>query len=151
MTAFALCAIAGAQAAEVRLFDGVTERVATDPVSGFAIFGFDPVAYFIEGKAQAGHPGLEWRTGSVTWRFASEGNRAAFIAHPEVYTPAYGGYDAESVERGAAVAPDPDIFLVDGERLFLFRSAEARDRFVAKGGVKRADARWKGLAAQLGN
>ena len=29
---------------------GLTERVYVDPVSGIAIHGFDPVAYFVEGR-----------------------------------------------------------------------------------------------------
>ncbi|MHB2165837.1 YHS domain-containing (seleno)protein [Alsobacter sp. R-9] len=117
-----------------------TERILVDPVSGLAIYGFDPVAYFIEGRAMAGSPDHEAPWGNAVWRFGSEGNRAAFLADPDVYAPAFGGYDAEAVLNGLAVASDPNVFAIIQQRLLLFRVAEGRDRFLAGGASLVADA-----------
>lgn len=137
------------RAEEPRVFDGVAERVLSDPVSGFALFGYDPVAYFVDGKARPGHDVAEWRIGATVWRFESEANRAAFVAHPEIYTPAYGGYDAEAMERGVAVVSDPHVFVVQGDRLYLFRSSEARQRFVEHHDAAAAEKAWAELAPTL--
>ena len=138
-----------AVAEEPRIFDGVAERVLYDPVSGFALFGFDPVAYFIDGEARPGRTS-ELRIGATVWRFESEANRAAFAAHPEIYAPAYGGYDAEAMERGVAVVSDPHFFVIQDDRLYLFRSSEARQRFLEHHDAAAATKAWAELAPTLG-
>ena len=72
-----------------------TDMIVADPLSGIAIFGFDPVAYFVEGRARAGERGHEAIWSGVAWRFCSEANRIAFLRNPDVFAPAFGGYDAE--------------------------------------------------------
>src|SRR6476660_1099247 len=79
-----------------------TERIVVDPVRGLALSGFDPVAYFTDGKALVGRDDLEMNLAGAIWRFRNEGNRAAFAANPEVYLPAFGGYDPIAVARGVA-------------------------------------------------
>jgi hypothetical protein len=108
-----------------------TERIVTDRLTGIAIGGFDPVAYFTDHEPVPGHPDFELSEGGVVWRFANEGNRAAFAADPNVYTPQFGGYDPIAVARGASAAGHPEIWLISGSRLYLFYSAEARDTFAA--------------------
>jgi hypothetical protein len=127
----------------------LTEKILTDPLSGIAIYGFDPVLYFLEGRAAPGKPEAETIWSGVAWRFASEANRAAFLRNPEVFAPAFGGYDAEAVVRGAAVVSDPTVFLVEDGRLFLFRSAEARDRFRSQALAPAADKAWPQVAREL--
>src|SRR5271168_72435 len=70
-----------------------TERVVTNRYSGVAIEGFDPVAYFIDERPRVGLAEFEAVQAGVVWRVLNEGNRASFIAHPEVYGPQFGGYD----------------------------------------------------------
>jgi len=110
---------------------GLTQRIVVDWHSGLAIGGYDPVAYFTDGKPVAGSPDLELRYGGVIWRFFNLGNRAAFAGHPDVYMPQYGGYDPVSVARGVAVAGDPDVWIIAGERLFLFYNGAQREKFLA--------------------
>ena len=69
--------------------------------TGLAISGFDPVAYFTDGKPVFGRPDLELSLGGAVWRFRNVGNRAAFADHPEIYRPRFGGYDPVAVARGA--------------------------------------------------
>src|SRR5262245_48742542 len=77
-----------------------TELVVSDQQTGLALYGFDPVAYFVDGRARQGSPKLEWHYAGVVWRFCNEGNRAAFIERPADYVPRFGGYDPLAVARG---------------------------------------------------
>jgi hypothetical protein len=122
--AVALCI--GASAARASL----TQRIVVNWHTGLAISGFDPVAYFTDGKPVAGMPDFELHYGGVIWRFRNPGNRSAFAARPDIYMPQYGGYDPVDVARGLAVAGDPDLWIIAGERLFLFYDDAQRKTFM---------------------
>ena len=109
----------------------ITERIVTDRFSGLAIGGFDPVAYFVDSKAVMGLEDFEAWQGGVVWRFRNEGNRASFVAHPEIYGPQFGGYDPIDVARGVTLAGNPHFFVVSGQRLYLFGLESNRDAFAA--------------------
>jgi YHS domain-containing protein len=130
-----VCLAAGAIAATFAAFvipaSALTGRIVADWHSGLAIAGYDPVAYFTDGKPVAGSPELELHYGGVVWRFCNAGNRAAFAERPDVYMPQYGGYDPVGVARGLAVAGNPDVWTIAGERLFLFYNATQREKFLA--------------------
>lgn len=104
--------------------------VVVDPQTGLAINGFDPVAYFTGEGAVQGREQYEYRQAGAMWRFTNEGNRAAFIDHPDVYAPQFGGYDPVAIGRGVSVAGNPMNWAVVGERLYLFHDAKARADFV---------------------
>jgi hypothetical protein len=110
---------------------GLTQRIVVDWHSGLAISGYDPVAYFTDGKPVAGRPEIEWRYGGVVWRFCNVGDRAAFAAHPNIYMPQYGGYDPVNMARGLAVPGEPDLWTIAGDRLFLFYNDAQREKFLA--------------------
>lgn len=109
----------------------MTDRIVVDPNTGLAISGFDPVAYFVDHLPRLGRSGLELDYADTVWRFDNIGNRAAFAAHPEVYMPQFGGYDPIAIVRGAGTPGHPLIWLVSGQRLYLFYSVETRDAFAA--------------------
>src|SRR6478752_5615163 len=95
--------------------ESLSERTATDPLSGIAIFGYDPVGYFLYGRPASGMAAHELQWAGAVWRFESEANQEAFRRTPEVFAPAYGGYDAEGIARGTATMPDPTVFkVIDG-------------------------------------
>jgi hypothetical protein len=106
-----------------------TERIVVDWHTGLAISGYDPVAFFTDGKPTAGSADFELRYGGVFWRFSNVGNRAAFVARPDVYMPQYGGYDPLGVAHGVAVAGNPNVWLIAGEKLFLFYDGDRRNKF----------------------
>jgi YHS domain-containing protein len=128
-----------------------TERIVTNRYSGVAIEGFDPVAYFIDGRPRTGLPEFEAAQAGVVWRFCNEGNRASFVAHPEIYGPQFGGYDPVDVARGVTVGGNPLIWAVSGQRLYLFSREENRDTFAANPlpYLKEAAARWPALEEKL--
>lgn len=120
--------------------------------TGLAISGFDPVAYFTDGKPKFGRPEMELSLGGAVWRFRNEGNRAAFSDHPEVYRPRFGGYDPVAVARGASVPGHPLFWVVIGGRLYLFYDVNARAAFVAEPGriIETAERKWPVVARTIG-
>ena len=128
-----------------------TERVVVNRYSGLAIEGFDPVAYFTDARAVPGRPDFEAAEAGAVWRFRNEGNRASFLAHPDVYGPQFGGYDPVDLGRGVAYASNPRFWAIAGQRLYLFGREDNRDAFVANPArfLKDANARWPDLQATL--
>jgi hypothetical protein len=111
-------------------FAATTERIVSDLHSGLAIGGYDPVAYFTDRRPVLGSPDLELSFGGVVWRFHNEGNRAAFVADPDVFMPRFGGYDPISVVRGGNAPGHGVLWTIFEDRLYLFVSADARDAFL---------------------
>ena len=128
-----------------------TERVVVNRFSGLAIEGFDPVAYFTDAKALLGDEQFEASQAGAVWRFRNEGNRASFVAHPDIYGPQFGGYDPTDLARGVTVAGNPRFWLLAGQRLYLFGREENRDAFAADPArfLKDANARWPALEQDL--
>lgn len=125
--------------------------VVVDWRTGLAIHGIDPVAYFSEKKAVPGQEAWEWNYAGAVWRFSNEGNRAVFAAHPEIYMPRFGGNDPIALARGVTLNGNPWIWVVFGDRLYLFHTPEARAAFLADpaGAIARAEAAVARAAAGL--
>jgi hypothetical protein len=128
-----------------------TERVVVNRYSGLAIEGFDPVAYFTDSVAAQGPPDFEAREAGAIWRFRNLGNRASFVAHPEIYGPQFGGYDPVDLGRGVTYAGNPRFWVVVGQRLYLFGREENRDAFTAQPAhfLKEATERWPAVEQGL--
>lgn len=145
VAAIALSVFAGAAWA------GLTERIVVDWHTGLAIAGYDPVAFFTDGGPMPGSAAFELRHDGVVWRFRNSGNRAAFAARPDIYMPCYGGYDPVGVARGVAVAGRPNVWLIAGQRLFLFDDPADRQKFAgdAVHFIATADRKWPQLQQSL--
>jgi hypothetical protein len=128
-----------------------TERVVANRYSGLAIEGFDPVAYFVDASPTMGLPEFEAAEAGVVWRFRNEGNRASFVAHPDIYGPQFGGYDPCDLARGVTFAGNPRFWLISEQRLYLFGREENRDAFAAdpRRFLQKANARWPALEQGL--
>ena len=136
-----------------RAWAGLTERVVVNRHSGLAIDGFDPVAYFTDAEATKGEPDIEVSKAGAIWRFRNEANRAVFLAHPQIYGPQFGGYDPVDVAQGKAVAGRAQLWLISGERLYLFSREDNRTAFAADPDevIERASGRWPALVESLSN
>jgi hypothetical protein len=139
------------QALNSQALAATTERVVVNRYSGLAIEGFDPVAYFTESLATQGLPDFEAAEAGAVWRFRNEGNRASFVAHPEIYGPQFGGYDPVDLGRGVTYAGNPRFWVITGQRLYLFGREVNRDAFAADPArfLKEATARWQALEQGL--
>jgi hypothetical protein len=128
-----------------------TERVVLNRFTGLAIEGFDPVAYFTDARPEVGVEAYEADGQGAVWRFRNEGNRASFLAHPDIYGPQFGGYDPTDVARGVTVAGNPRFWLVSGQRLYLFGREETREAFATDPSnlLRKARQRWPELEQGL--
>ncbi|HEY4921008.1 MAG TPA: YHS domain-containing (seleno)protein [Xanthobacteraceae bacterium] len=128
-----------------------TERVVSDMLSGLAINGVDPVAYFTDAAPLYGNADHEYSYGGVIWRFRNVGDQAAFAARPDVYMPRYGGYDPMALGRGVAVPGNPLVWVMVGERVYLFYDEKSRDHFIANPdeAIVTADDKWPAVVSTL--
>ncbi|MGY8639084.1 YHS domain-containing (seleno)protein [Bradyrhizobium sp. 14AA] len=129
-----------------------TERIVVNRFTGVAIEGFDPVGYFVDGTAEQGTAEFEANLWGAVWRFRNEGNRASFLAHPEVYGPQFGGYDPADIARGVTIAGNPRFFVIAAQRLYLFSREANRDAFAAdpERFLYEVGKRWPALQDKLG-
>jgi hypothetical protein len=128
-----------------------TERIVANRYSGLAIEGYDPLAYFVDSQPMTGSVEFEASQAGVVWRFRNEGNRASFVAHPDIYGPQFGGYDPVDLARGVTFAGNPRFWFISGDRLYLFGLEEHRDAFAANPGrfLPMATSRWPELEQGL--
>jgi hypothetical protein len=89
----------------------------------------------------------------VTYRFATEENKALFDSSPGKYLPTYGGWCATAMAKGEKVEIDPTNFKVTNGRLFLFFKAfyanAQKDWNKDEGALTlKADANWKKLSGE---
>ena len=113
-----------------------------------ALGGYDPVSYFGTARPTSGSKNITAKKDGVVYRFASAANRDRFLADPQKYLPAYGGWCATAMAEGKKVEVDPRNYRVTEGRLFLFYKSVVHDaqddwkndeaRLRAK-----ADANWK--------
>ncbi|MFT3938529.1 YHS domain-containing (seleno)protein [Rhodopseudomonas sp.] len=143
--------VAVCSSAPTTVHAGTTERLVVDRTTGLAIDGFDPVAYFTDHQARQGQSEFEASAKGAVWRFCNDDNRKFFLARPDIYGPQFGGYDPVAVARGVPLAGNALIWLVSGQRLYLFDREENRDAFAASPERYLHDARerWPGLLATL--
>ncbi len=96
--------------------------------TGFAVSGYDPVAYFsleqsaVGSKQPSAIPGkasitADWN--GAKWAFASEENRDRFLANPEKYAPQYDGHCAYGLAKGGKVPANPNLWRIVDGKLYL--------------------------------
>lgn len=125
------------------------ETMQRDSRLGLALNGFDPVTYRL-GLPAAGQAQHELALNGIVWRFASAANLAAFRDAPDIYAPAFGGFDPTGVAAGIAVDSDPVQYAVVGSQLYLFRSAANRQRFIQdQAMLALANERWPEVARTI--
>jgi len=122
-------------------------------VSGIAIQGYDPVAFFTDNKPVKGDQKYLVRHDGAVYFFASKAHQDLFKADPAKYTPAFGGYCAYGVSRNKLVSIDVDAFQIVDGKLLLQYSKGVRDDFNAdaKDNLAKANVNWTGLVAKKGN
>jgi YHS domain-containing protein len=117
---------------------------------GVAIKGYDPVAYFTEGKPEKGSKAHSYQYKGAEWRFASEANKAKFAADPGKYEPAYGGYCAYGVASGYLVKIEGNAWSIKDGKLYLNYDTGVQEKWSKdpKGYIEKANGRWPKLIGQ---
>jgi len=118
--------------------------IYTGLLSGTAVGGYDPVAYFKSGKPVKGSRKHTTQYMGATWRFSSAKNLAAFKASPSRYAPAYGGYCAWAVAQGYTAKGDPRHWKIVGGKLYLNYSAGVQSKWAKdiSGNIRKANKNW---------
>ena len=113
-----------------------------------SISGYDPVAYFTDGRPVQGKPDFEYFWHKLRWRFASSEHRDLFTKDPEHFAPQYDGYCAMAASADAAAhkdTVDPESWAIVDGKLYMVHNRywleEWRQR--AEEYIKRADANWQ--------
>ena len=115
-----------------------------------ALRGYDPVAYFTDGKPTLGTASFEFRWRDAVWRFATAAHRARFIEEPGRYAPQFGGYCAYAVSRGYTADGDPTVWRIVEGRLYVNYSARAQKLWEedVPGNIARGHQNWPGVLAK---
>lgn len=106
-----------------------TSEIYVNSVTGIAINGYDPVAYFTEGRHMEGRAEFEVIWKDVPWRFFSAQNRDMFLSAPEDYAPQYGGYGAFAMAHNEIVITAPNAWAIYQGKLYLSSSRGVRERW----------------------
>ena len=96
--------------------------------TGFAVSGYDVVAYFDLPQSAIGTPQVSGVPGrsditaeynGATFAFSTEENRDKFVANPAQFAPQFDGHCAYGVAQGGKVPANPNLWRVVDGKLFL--------------------------------
>ena len=109
-----------------------------------AIKGYDPVAYFTDGRPEKGSPDFSASFDGTTYHFKNAQHRATFVADPDRYAPQYKAYCAITIARGSKLEVDPEAWLIWNGKLYMFAGKPGVDMFKKEAAdiVAKADAAW---------
>lgn len=117
---------------------------------GIAIKGYDPVAYFKQGRPMIGDPAFDYQWMGSTWQFANQANLDSFSNIPETYAPQYGGYCTYAVSTGSVTPIDPLAWTIFEDKLYLNYSRSIKKRWLKNKSsyIASANENWPGLKAK---
>ncbi|HXV77505.1 MAG TPA: YHS domain-containing (seleno)protein [Candidatus Polarisedimenticolaceae bacterium] len=144
--ALAACGVTPAeQGAAPRVLVNVDEN-------GVALQGYDPVAYFTDGKPVKGRAEINATHEGAIYHFASAEHRAMFVDDPAHYAPQYGGYCGYAASINKISPIGPEWFQVIDDRLILQHNKKAWTLWNEDlpGNIVKADANWPGLVSRHG-
>jgi YHS domain-containing protein len=138
----AIFLVAPAHAEQAPVYTGFLSRVA--------VSGYDPVAYFTDGRPVRGATEHRTTYQGFEYRFASAEHLAAFRANPARYAPQYGGYCAWAVAQGYTAAGNPNNWRVVDGKLYLNYNDEIQQRWERDipGFINSANANWPGVLSR---
>lgn len=116
--------------------------------NGVGIQGYDPVAFFTDGKPVLGKEEFHATYHGVTYRFASAEHQAMFKKDSAKYEPQFGGYCAYGVAKGHTSPVKVDAFQIVDGRLLMQYDTGVRDTFNKdqKENLENADKTWPTLS-----
>src|SRR6478735_3445408 len=123
---------------------GIAMAQGNEPL---ALKGYDPVAYFTEGKPREGAATYELTFDGQRYRFANAQHRDLFKANPDKYSPQFGGLCAMNLSRGVRRESDPHLWVISNGNLYVFASETGQQNFTkdAAAYTAKAGANWKTL------
>jgi enamine deaminase RidA (YjgF/YER057c/UK114 family) len=133
------------------LFAIVLVPAAQSEEPRLSISGYDPVAYFTDGKPVQGKTEFEYLWHKLRWRFADGAHRELFVKDPDRYTPQYDGYCAMGTTNDAAAhkdTVDPEAWAIVDGKLYLTHNQYWLQvwREKAQEYIRGADVNWQAMA-----
>jgi hypothetical protein len=115
-----------------------------------AIDGYDPVSYFVDGRAERGSVEITAEWNGAVWRFASIAHRSMFIEDPQQFAPQYGGFCALGMAHGGDVPTNPEAWTIHEGKLYLNMIEEVTTtwRYNPNKLIERANLKWKALHSE---
>lgn len=116
-----------------------------------ALRGYDPVAYFTQGRPLKGSADFVAEYDGSVYLFSTAGHRDLFASDPERYAPQFNGMCAITLSRGAIYDPDPEAWVIADGKLYLFGSKSGVPAFHQQKAsiVAKAGENWSRLKPQL--
>jgi hypothetical protein len=106
-----------------------TSRSHAAEKAPLAIKGYDPVAYFTDGKPKRGLPEIEYEWDERRYRFARPEHRELFKADPVRYAPQFANFCAMSLAQSEIVEADPEYWLISDGKLYIFGKSVGPELF----------------------
>ena len=137
LTATAIALLAGCGTVKNTVVDGDDQALM--------LRGNDPVAYFTEGNPVKGNPAIKADYNSVTYRFASDANKATFLANPGKYEPQYAGFCASGAPYALKAFIGADTFAIVDDKLYLYGGPRSRQGWMLDyvDNIKTGDMYWE--------
>jgi YHS domain-containing protein len=113
--------------------------------NGVILKGYDPVAYFKQGRAMKGEPKYSSTYEGAIYYFSSAADKSEFDKNPAKYKPQYGGYCANGMTKGKLSDIDPNQFFIYKGKLYVCTGPREMKNFQTKPdtNIKKADKNWK--------
>jgi YHS domain-containing protein len=138
----ALSALGASAAFETRLAAQVTAKPPSS--ERVALNGYDPVAYFTDGRPAKGSSEFAASFDGTTYHFKNAQHRALFVGDPDRYAPQYKAYCAITITRGAKQEVDPEAWLIWNGKLYMFAGKQGVAMFQQEAAaiVAKAESAW---------
>ena len=115
---------------------------------GYAVHGYDVVAYFTVSAPTEGDNRFTAEHQGVRYRFASAENRDRFNGDPAKYAPQYGGFCAFGASVGRKFDGDPHAWRIVDGKLYLNLNKNVQRQWLKdpEGHIRGADHNWPIIA-----
>ena len=113
-------------------------QAGAGPDPRLALKGYDPVAYFTDGKPVAGANNYELTWDGQRYLFASAQHRDLFRENPDKYAPQFGGACTMNLAAGRKREADPHNWIISDGKLYVFAGAAGPANF-AKDPLRNAE------------
>ena len=122
-------------------------------MKGVAIKGYDPVAYFTDGKAEMGKSTYSYKWNDADWHFVNAEHLKMFKENPDKYAPQYGGFCAYAVTKNACGTTDPTAWKIVDGKLYLTTNEHVKMMWEKNlmSNIKKGDENWMMMHKEKSN
>jgi YHS domain-containing protein len=120
--------------------------------NGVILDGYDPVAFFTDGKPVLGSDAFQSTYRGAIYHFASADDKSMFDQEPAKYEPQFGAFCAYAVSVGRTAPIDVNTFSIVNGRLVVQHNSRAVGLWNKdpQGNLKLADKYWPAVAKNGG-